>query len=503
MYSSNGFKLTKENNRSRIAGVSISFFCIILIIIRYTLKRDFKYLKYILSIRLNYPKYSLEFGKMFLEIIVMLFQPLPYISYSKKKSICGIVIDVNLDMFLSLLSFIKLYSFIRLFRLMSDHRRRRVWKFFKNKHIYGYLYKSVLKDYGIIALILLSIVSFFIFSQSYVVIENVQNRNENFFNALWLVMQSYSGAGYGDFKPESLFSQVLFIFIIAIGKYFYVTLEMQLMNFITIFKEKEIKAYNKIKEINHKESQTNGYNIYFQHFLKYKMKRVKEQIKKNYSTMTGITNITSSQLPGGRERNVMIKNHSYFQAFSYKMKLKLVKEKYYLGVISTIKNDITLSDLVDYVKNDWELQMNELIEKYVTFFSIVYSYQNYLIENLSKYNDTINNVHYLTNQVTNFVCFIYWCGPLFPVDSYESLYKFRVAQHQDFLMKLKEFILLFKDRKRYLRGRLPRKISKDSVEGDWYFPDVSDQDLLGEEDFESDDDDFIKEDSSEGQRSFM
>ena len=76
--------------------------------------------------------------------------------------------------------------------------------------------------------------------------------------------------------------------------------------------------------------------------------------------MIKVKNLALDTLP--LEENEKTYNN-YMKMLKLKNSVKVIKEKYFLRVLSTLRNDITVCDFISYVKHNMECEVSSLLEK--------------------------------------------------------------------------------------------------------------------------------------------
>ena len=156
-----------------------------------------------------------------------------------------------------MLSMIRIYVFVRLFRIIIDERMRRIWKTYKNKRLYLFIYKSMIARNPIIFYITTNIILMLIFMLLFKPAQDI-GESISFIDSLWVVAQTMLGTGYAVLVPHSIPSQTLTMFMVIVGKLFLSSLELALIYSISFSKENEQKAYRQIKMIRTKEDRFNS-----------------------------------------------------------------------------------------------------------------------------------------------------------------------------------------------------------------------------------------------------
>lgn len=341
-------------------------------------------------------------------------------------------------MFISMLSVIRLYVCLKLFRIIVDHRMRRMWKTYKNESLYFFLYKSLVNQSSIIIYILINIFWLGLFMFLYKSSHDIYGASISLVDSLWIVGQTVMGTGYGDFYPQTIPSQVLCVFIVYIGKYFMASFELALIYSVSFNEEKEIKAYQQIKKIGNKEDRSNSYNIYFENYIKYKMMKVRNVCRNVLSVKGRIDD-------KDKEYDIL------WKILKKKNEVSIIKERYYLRVLATLRTETTVTDFISYVKTKMDSDVNNLIDKYQLVFLNMYKYNSFLVDTITNFTSIITETFFLSNQIANLCFCIYWTGCIFTIEDQTKLNRHKIVDTKSFDTKLREFYLLYRDR--YLKQK--------------------------------------------------
>ena len=341
-----------------------------------------------------------------------------------------------------MLCVIRLYVCLKLFRVIVDHRMRRMWKTYKNVNLYFFLYKSLLNQSSILLYIFINLFWLVLFMFLYKPSHDIYGDSISLVDSLWVVGQTVMGTGYGDFFPQTIPSQVLCVFIVYIGKYFMASFELAMIYSVNFNEEKEIKAYQQIKMIGNKEDKSNSYNIYFENYIKYKMMKVRN-VCRNVLSLKG--RIDDREKEYDSIRKMLVRRNT----------VKIIKERYFLRVLSTLRTETTVTDFISYVKTKMDSDANNLIDKYQLVVFNMYKYNCFFVDTISEYTSTVTDTFFLSNQIANLCFLIYWTGCKFNIDNHRNINRNGIVDNKSFEIKLREFHLLFRD-------RIPRHKAKKS-----------------------------------------
>ena len=401
------------------------------------------------------PKGKIKYTRLIIEILINLIQTYPGCS-SVYVSKVYIPFVHSIDMILALIGFVRLYVIIRLLRFFFRYRMQRIWKLYKNKSMYIFMFKACLANNGIFFLTLMNFLIILVFMFVYKSAYNCYHDEISLMNAMWVIGQTMMGTGYGDFYPMSLSTQLVCIIVSFIGKFFMASLELNLLYSVSFNEEKENKAYNQIKLLDTKEDKSNAYNIYFENYIKYKMMKIKSKC-------------LNTLICNNKMKEEDKKYDITFNLLKMKNKVKIIREKYYLRVLSTLKNEITVGDFIKYVKTIMSADVSILLDKYQSVFFQMYKYNNYFVETISNYHSVVSDVFYLNNKLTNLSLMIFWTGCHFSIEGHSTINKFKIVDKEDFDTKLREFFLIYKDK--YLKHKKKRSCSQFHVRNQIKDPD--------------------------------
>ena len=446
----NDLKLKKEINLYRIIGLIFSFITITGLTIRRKIYKDLSVIKYILNIKLTYPSNTINFKKLLIECIIHLIQPYPFITYHKiyhRDQESDYTTIYSLDMFLVILSCLRLYTMTRLVLFSTNYRYIRIWNFYGNKNLYNIIYKKLILDSPIIFFILVLTIFLIFSSYFYSLVENIEEEEyrNTLYNCLWIVFQFSINCGYGDKKIRTFPSKIYLIILECIGIFIFsscITACLKIFEFPT---EKELKAYQKIKIIYSKNEKNNSYNIYFDHYLKYKMTKIKESLKSHKSNLT-ISLDKKINIALDIKSSLIYKNNTLFRSLDLKNQLKILKDKYYLSILAKLKFEPTISDFFNYIIRRFDVKMEKINIKTHKNVNELALFHKYFCNGITEYYHNAIEVFYDSNKLINLMQLIFWTGCQFTIKDYDELIKFKVVQLKDFDIKFKEFKLIFEDR---------------------------------------------------------
>ena len=430
-YNKHGYKTNHSDNILRFICLIISVLVVFSLIIRYILYKQFQNIKFMLSLRAKVPNQKTKYIKLGAEILVHLIQPYPYLSCNFTIEILGNDVTYSLDMILFSLSIIRLYvifKIIRVYNLYTNSRSQKINSFFGNDNIWTFLYRTNLKSNSFITLAL--IFSIIVLAGSYIfkVFENYQKDEKssdfgNFFNCLWFIAQTNVNLGYGDYVPDTLVGRIIAGVVCMCGVFLKSLFTVSMLMFILVVDENEKKAFAEINLLYKKEEINNGYNIYFNNYIKSKFSILLGTFKKK-----------------GLMDNIHIKIGN-----------KIIKEKYYLRLLASMKIPLTLTEFCNFIKTQWEPQAEDTIEWYKERIDTCHNFNDFICDNIHQYQNDVLNCFISNTKMVNLVSFIFLCGNMFPVESHSDVKGDNLVSLKKFEKKIKEFHLTFNERRIYIK----------------------------------------------------
>ena len=517
LFINNNMELNKKINTFRLFSGFLSIINCFLVVIRLFVLKKIRLIKYVLNIRLTYPPRHLNYFKIFTEIFIHLLFPYPYFSFKMMKKLNDCNIIYSSDMFLFILGFFRLYTCSRLFLLTLDFRSIRVWKLFNNKKIFIFKFRYLIQTHPILTNIILIVLFLFIATFFFQIFENIeQNQKLNFYNTFWLLSQTILNCGFGDYQIKTPTGRIFIFIIFFFGLHLSISLILSILNLLDYQTEKEIKAYQQIKLVYNKNQKNTFYSIYFEHYLKYKLIKIKDSLKThqkidNSNVLKKINISLALKVPLYHDKDNMI-----FKILSLKNHLKIIKDKYYLNVLAKLKVDPTFNDFFNYVKNNFDVRMKECILKTEKNIESIINLHTFFCDNITGYYHNVLETYYQSNRITNLMLLIFWTGGRFNIKDFDDLVKYKVIALKEFDLKYREFRLIFsKNKKRKIVMGNDMKLTKVSKESDlisgYGYDNFMDEGYDSEfdyyEDFEFEEEDemnevnhnYIDKNSSEGQ----
>ena len=126
---------------------------------------------------------------------------------------------------------------------------------------------------------------------------------------------------------------------------------------------------------------------------------------------------------------------------------KIIKEKYYLRLLASMKIPLTLTEFCNFVKTQWEPQAEDTIEWYKERIDTFHNFNDYICDNIHQYQNDVLNCFVANNKMVNLVSFIFLCGNMFPIESHNDVKGDNLVSLKNFEKKVKEFNLTFNERR--------------------------------------------------------
>lgn len=456
-YNKHGYKTNKSDNIQRIICLIITVLVIISIIWRYICKKTAQNYKYLLSLRGTLPSQKINLPFLIFEVVIHCIQPYPGISSNFKVQILGTRVTYSLDMILFALSLLRLYVILKIMRIWNPYtnsRSQKISEFFGNKEIWFFLYRTNLKRYGFITVSFIMVIILFVFGYIFKIFENYQQFEYlssfgRIWNCLWFLLQTMTTIGFGDYVPDTLIGRVIAIFLCFAGIFLQSLFTVSLLLFISIVDEEEQKCFAEINLLYAKEKQNNSYNTFFNNFIKYKFRRIcpkrktdlmhkNKDEKQNNTTNNKRKNSNFEGQNQSNSLNVVLERKSY---------MKVIKEKYYLRVLASLKIPLTISDFCFFVKDQWEPQNEDTLDWYRERNDTYKQFNDLICSSTQAYYVSTSKCLFRSNQLFNLNLFIFYCGPIFPIESYKLLKCCKVISRKSIDTKMKEFHVKFYSKK--------------------------------------------------------
>ena len=379
-YNKHNFTCTQGDNIQRIICFGFSMLVIISLTIRYIIHKKYQFLKYLLTLRISFPKPTIDFKNLLIEVICHIIQPYPFLNSNMTitSGDFGDEVIYSLDMFLCVLSFIRFYTVLKIVKIYngySNSRGEKINNFYGNSSTFLFLFRTNLINYGFFILLLIFIIIALICSICLKIFEDYNSQRKTdfsyYFNALWYILQALINIGFGDFSPHTVLGRLITAFACLLGIFLQSLFIISMFLFIMFSNENESKAYAEINLLYDKEKKNSEYNIYFKNLVKYKFRKLFNKNEKG-SPLT------------------------LMQRVSLDNEMRVLKEKYYLRAIKTTKIPLTFSDFVNFINKQWEPKAQETMEWWRERGEVYLSFLTYLCDNIDDYLNEVTNF-YITN----------------------------------------------------------------------------------------------------------
>ena len=320
----------------------------------------------------------------------------------------------------------------------------------------------------------------------------------NIWNCFWFILQTMTTVGLGDYIPKTLIARFMAVFVSVVGLLLQSLLMISITLFISISDENQGKAYAEINLLYTKGHHHNSYKIYFDNYIKYKFRKIKPKRANDVVSISSEGNCKKdagkifSAIPNENEitihhehnldntnnkliisvnpsiklnnyvtkqehidscdKNKVIKsrfskNRAHINKHQVKFtnivdffnRMKVIKEKHYLRLLSSLQIPITISDFCDFTKNQWEPQMEDIVEWYRERNDTFKSFLDFVSENIHSYQQEIFTCLKKTTQMINLILFIYSCGPIFTIEPIKQLRGDRIIKIKQVETKIREF----------------------------------------------------------------
>ena len=127
--------------------------------------------------------------------------------------------------------------------------------------------------------------------------------------------------------------------------------------------------------------------------------------------------------------------------------LKIIKEKYYLRLLASMKIPLTLSEFCNFVKTQWEPQAEDTVEWYRERIDTFHQFNDFLCDHIQNYQNEVLNCYVGNTKMVNLVSFMFLCGNMFPIGSEKDIKGDNLVSIKIFEKKIKEFHLQYFDKK--------------------------------------------------------
>lgn len=202
-----------------------------------------------------------------------------------------------------------------------------------------------------------------------------------FLNCIWYLMQTMTTVGYGEYTPDTFIGRVIGGIICFCGLVCQSLFTICLLVNISFTEENEVKSYVEINVYYTKEESNNNYNIYFNLYLKRKIKKIVSNLKQG----DNIENYINAE--GEHKISLLkeIKRTNNFNTF---------KEQKLLSVLASTQIPITLAEFNSFVSKHWEPEMETCIEWYRDRIDISKIFFDSMYHKVSDYRNQVIDLMY-------------------------------------------------------------------------------------------------------------
>ena len=432
-YNKHLYKCNKSDNIQRIICFVLSFLVMMCLTFRYIIHKNYQFLKYLLTLRVSFPKPRIDYKNLFTEIFFHLIQPYPFLDDSTvfTSGALGIRVTYSLDMFLCVFSFIRFYTILKILKIYnsySNSRGEKINNFYGNSSTFLFLFRTNLITYSFLTLLLIFIIIALLCSVCLKIFEDFasgsdeKNEFSYFFNSLWYILQALINVGFGDFSPSTLLGRLITGIACLLGIFLQSLFIISMFLFIMFSNENESKAYAEINLLYDKEKNNTEYNIYFKNLIKYKFRKLLNKNEKG-TTLT------------------------LMQRINLDNEMRVLKEKYYLRAIATTKIPLTFSDFCNFVNKQWEPKALETVEWWRERSEEYFKFLTYLCDNIDNYLNEVTNFYITNTKLLNLILFMYLCGPIFPIANKNEIRGDKTVTVAELEKKIKEFHLQYHEKR--------------------------------------------------------
>ena len=278
----------KSNTQIKYGEV-LSFFSIVIILIRKAIDRKLQRLIYLLNIMTYFNK-DYQVLKIILEVIVHFLMPYSFFSDIKWKfSVNEDEFYLYLNYFLFFFSQFRLYTtlrFIKRFSVYDTVRARRLLTYFGISNQYSFIYRAIVRSNSMLFFLFVFLylmicgAALINFSEKSVVLTEYTSESveyfSKYFNCMWTLTFSMITIGFGNNKLINPVSKFFIGLLSLIGLFMATLIVLRIMIFLKLDPE-ELKCYKIIELIRNKAK--NGFiTKYMNKYVKYKMSKFKKKM---------------------------------------------------------------------------------------------------------------------------------------------------------------------------------------------------------------------------------
>ena len=276
----------KSNTQIKYGEV-LSFFSIVIILIRKAIDRKLQRLTYLFNIMTYFNK-DYQVLKIILEVIVHFLMPYSFFSNIKWKfSVNEDEFYLYLNYFLFFFSQFRLYTtlrFIKRFSVYDTVRARRLLTYFGISNQYSFIYRAIVRSNSMLFFLFVFLylmicgAALINFSEKSVVLTQYTSESveyfSKYFNCMWTLTFSMITISFGNNKLINPVSKFFIGLLSLIGLFMATLIVLRIIIFLKLDPE-ELKCYKIIELIRNKAK--NGFiTKYINKYVKYKMSKFKK-----------------------------------------------------------------------------------------------------------------------------------------------------------------------------------------------------------------------------------
>ena len=414
----------KSNTQIKYGEV-LSFFSIVIILIRKAIDRKLQRLIYLLNIMTYFNK-DYQVLKIILEVIVHFLMPYSFFSDIKWKfSVNEDEFYLYLNYFLFFFSQFRLYTtlrFIKRFSVYDTVRARRLLTYFGISNQYSFIYRAIVRSNSMLFFLFVFLylmicgAALINFSEKSVVLTEYTSESveyfSKYFNCMWTLTFSMITIGFGNNKLINPVSKFFIGLLSLIGLFMATLIVLRIMIFLKLDPE-ELKCYKIIELIRNKAK--NGFiTKYMNKYVKYKMSKFKKKM-----SVLGLT--------------------------KRKNKFLIYKNKNYLKVREALTEKFEVEDL-SRAFHTKEKKVFFENSNFVNQFSIMEEQVHDLLNSNNKTNAQSKKITTKFNKIVNLGKLIASVDSFTHLDGVDSLKGKHIIKTRDIKRSVREFQVKYKNR---------------------------------------------------------
>lgn len=414
----------KSNTQIKYGEV-LSFFSIVIILIRKAIDRKLQRLIYLLNIMTYFNK-DYQVLKIILEVIVHFLMPYSFFSDIKWKfSVNEDEFYLYLNYFLFFFSQFRLYTtlrFIKRFSVYDTVRARRLLTYFGISNQYSFIYRAIVRSNSMLFFLFVFLylmicgAALINFSEKSVVLTEYTSESveyfSKYFNCMWTLTFSMITIGFGNNKLINPVSKFFIGLLSLIGLFMATLIVLRIMIFLKLDPE-ELKCYKIIELIRNKAK--NGFiTKYMNKYVKYKMSKFKKKM-----SVLGLT--------------------------KRKNKFLIYKNKNYLKVREALTEKFEVEDL-SRAFHTKEKKVFFENSNFVNQLSIMEEQVHDLLNSNSKTNAQSKKITTKFNKIVNLGKLIASVDSFTHLDGVDSLKGKHIIKTRDIKRSVREFQVKYKNR---------------------------------------------------------